>query len=380
MKILQVIPFFSPKFGGSVTVPYELSKELAKRNHDITIITTDFGFNLDYADVIRANGVTVIPFRCVANFGLFLYSPSMKIWLKKNLKNYDIIHLHNYRSYQNNLVHILAMKFGIPYIVQAHGSVLPLFERQNLKKLYDFVWGKKILKDASKVIALTEIEADQYQKMGVPRDKIEEIPNGLDLSQFLHNPGRGDFRSKYKIPENDKIILFLGRIHRIKGIDLLIAAYSELLKELPECQLVIVGPDDNYLSIIEDQIIKLEIKKKPIFTGLLFGAGKISAYTDADVFVLPSDYESFPIVLLEAMFYEIPVIITKNLKHFDWIDNKTGFICNRDPEDLKKHLSILLKDEKLRQSFGANGKIIVREYFDFQNTVQTVIDLYNKLT
>jgi glycogen synthase len=88
MKILQVIPFFSPKFGGSLTVAYDLSKELAKRNHEVTIITTDFEFDQEYADKIRAEGVTLIVFHCVANFGLFLYSPSIKVWLEKNLKEF----------------------------------------------------------------------------------------------------------------------------------------------------------------------------------------------------------------------------------------------------------------------------------------------------
>ena len=83
MKILQVIPFFSPKFGGSVTVPYELSRELVKRNHEVTIITTDFGFDSQYAKTLQDAGVNVIPFHCLANVGLFLYSPSIKVWLEK---------------------------------------------------------------------------------------------------------------------------------------------------------------------------------------------------------------------------------------------------------------------------------------------------------
>ena len=150
MKILQVILFFSPKFGGSVTVPYQLSKELSKRDHDVTIITTDFGFDSEYAKSIEGYGVRVIPFRTIVNFGPFIYTPSIKPWLRENIRKFDVIHMHDFRSYQNIVIHSFAMKYGIPYIVQAHGSVLPFFEKQNLKKLYDFVWGNKILKNASK--------------------------------------------------------------------------------------------------------------------------------------------------------------------------------------------------------------------------------------
>ena len=99
-----------------VTVPYELSKELVKRNHEVTIITTDFGFDSQYAKTLQDAGVNVIPFHCLANVGLFLYSPSIKVWLKKNLKDFDIIHLHNFRSYQNVVVRIYAMKYGFPIL------------------------------------------------------------------------------------------------------------------------------------------------------------------------------------------------------------------------------------------------------------------------
>jgi glycosyltransferase involved in cell wall biosynthesis len=378
MKILQAISYLNPKFGGDVNVCVYLSRDLVKRNHEVTILTTDFAFDTAYADALRAEGVTIIPIPCIFNLGLFLYSPAIRPWLENNLKTFEIIHLHNFRSYQNTMIRAYAVKSKIPYIIQAHGSVLPFFEKQILKKLYDFVWGDKILSDASTVIALTQTEADQYLTMGVPKNKIEIIPNGLDFTQFLPLPAKSDFRSKYNIPVNDKIILFLGRIHRIKGLDLLLAAYLELLGELPECQLVIVGPDDNYLSTLEDRIIKLGITKKPLITGPLYGVEKFSAYVDADVYVLPSHYETFSIGLLEAMYFGTPVIITDSIRDFDWIEHNTGFIAHRTAEDLAKSLCTLLKDKKLQHIFGENAKTLIREHFNVKDTVQKVTDVYSK--
>ena len=96
MKILQVIPYFTPKRGGDVNVVFNVSKYLNKQGHEVTIITTDFEFDYEYSNLLT--NVRVIPFKCFLNIGLFLYSPSMKSWLEKNIKNYDIVHLHNYRS------------------------------------------------------------------------------------------------------------------------------------------------------------------------------------------------------------------------------------------------------------------------------------------
>lgn len=310
MRILQVIPFFSPKFGGSVTVPYELSKELAKRNHGVTIITSDFGFDSQYAKTIHDAGVEVIPFHCLAKFGLFLYTPSIKVWLEKNLKEYDIIHMHNYRSYQNVVVRSFAMKYGIPYIVQAHGSVLPFFEKQNLKKLYDFVWGEKILKNASKLIAVSKIEKDQYLKMGLPGNKIEIIHNGIDVSEYEILPERGKFRIKYGIASDEKIILYLGRLHKSKGLDFLITGFSILLGLNRDVKLVIAGPNDGFLDILMKQIKKLKIDEKVLVTGPLYKNEKIEAFVDADVLLYPGIFEIFGLVPFEAIICGTPVIVS----------------------------------------------------------------------
>ncbi len=309
MKILQVIPFFSPKFGGSVTVPYELSRELVKRNHEVTIITTDFGFDSQYAKTIQDAGVNVIPFHCLANVGLFLYSPSMKIWLEKNLKGFDIIHLHNFRSYQNNVIRTFAVKYGIPYIVQAHGSVLPFFEKQNLKKLYDFVWGNKLLKNAAKLVAVSKIERDQYLTMGLPENKIEIIPNGIDLSEYETLPERGKFRKKYGITADEKIILYLGRLHKRKGLDFIINSFTHLVNQYQDVKLIIAGPDDGFLDTLMKQIKKLKINDNVIVTGSLSKIEKIEAFVDADVLVYPGIFEIFGLVPFEAIMYGTPVIV-----------------------------------------------------------------------
>lgn len=379
MKILQSIPYFNPKFGGDVNVCVNLSKYLAMRNHVVTIITTDFNFDSDYANTICQAGVEVIPLPCIGHIGLFLYSPKLKIWLEKNLKGYDIIHLHNFRSYQNIAIYSFAEKYDIPYILQAHGSVLPFFEKQNLKKMYDFIWGKRLLHYASRVIALTENEAEQYQKMGMVNNKIEIIPNGIDLSQFSDLPQEREFKVKYHIPEKEKMILFLGRIHKIKGIELLISAFSIIIERFPETQLVIVGPDDNYLQELEKHIDQIHLKKKPIFTGALYGREKLAAYVDAAVFVLPSHFEAFPMTLLEAMICGTPVIITNDIKNFDWIHNKAGFVVRRDPDALAQHISILLNDENMRHSLGETGKEIVKREFDLTKSFLLIENLYTQL-
>jgi len=380
MKILQVLPFFSPKFGGSVTVPYELSKELAKRNHEITIITTNFGFDPQYADTIRAEGVTVILFPNIANIGHFIYSPSIKRWLENNLKIFDIIHLHNFRSYQNAMVRKFAMMHGIPYVMQAHGSVLPFFEKKSLKKCFDKMWGYKILNDAAICIASTQIESDQYEKMGVLKNKIVIVPNGIDISQYRDLPSHGQFRSKYKIPENMRIILSLGRIHKIKGIDLLVEAFSQIRSKMGNVKLVIAGPDGGDLSQIQQQIRELHIEEYVLFTGPLYDKDKLEAYIDADVFVLPSRYDSFGNSLMEAWMCSLPVIVTKNCCISSFIKNSdAGIVVDFDPVQIKDKILDLLNNEEKRKKLGMNGKKLVQENFEITRIIQKFEGIYETI-
>lgn len=378
MKILFVIEFFSPKFGGSVTVPYELSKELVKRNHDVTIITTDFGFDSNYSDTIQAEGVHVIPFHSLANLGLFLYSPSMKIWLEKNLKEFDIIHMQNYRSYQNAIVKNYAQKFNIPYIIQAHGSVLPSFKKQLLKHCFDIVWGKKILSNAKKVIASTEGEVNEYKFMGIPRDKIIIIPNGIDLTQYTSLPSKGTFKSKYGIAKEEKIVLFLGRIHKIKGIDLLLEAFSNINKEMSNVTLVIVGPDGGFAKDLQKKVEQLNIGNKVLLTGLVSIQDKLSAYIDADVYVLPSVYECFSITVVEAWACGTPVILTETCAISN-IAQQAGIVVKRNPIDLAAAIKRLIFDDALREKICVNGKLLVNNEFNIETVVTNIEGCYRQV-
>jgi len=380
MKILQVIPFFSPKLGGSVTVAYELSKELAKRNHEITIITTNFEFDPHYADTIRTEGVTVILFPNIANIGHFIYSPSLQKWLENNLKKFDIIHLHNYRSYQNAMVRKFAVKHGIPYVMQAHGSVPPFFEKEHLKKCFDKMWGNKILHDAAICIASTQMESDQYEKMGVLKNKIVIVPNGIDISRYADLPSHGQFKSKYQIPENVRIILSLGRIHKIKGIDVLVEAFSQILGDMHNVKLVIAGPDGGSVAEIQQQIRELHIEDYVLFTGPLYEKDKLEAYIDADVFVLPSRYDSFGNTLMEAWMCALPVIVTDNCCISSFIKNSdAGIVVDFDPGQIKEKIYDLLNNEEKRKKMGMNGKKLVEENFEITRIIQKFEGIYESI-
>ena len=377
MNILQVIPYFTPKRGGDVNVCYNLSKQLVKRGHEVTIITTDFEFDEKSAKILEEVGVKVIPSHCIANIKMFLISPSMKRWLKNNIKNFDTIHMHDFRSYQNIIIRRYAKRRGIPYVLQAHGSVLPFFQKQRLKEIFDLFFGYGILMDASKIIALTRTEVEQYKKMGVDEDKIEIVSNGLDLSEYSNLPAKGEFRRKYSIRDNEKMVLYVGRLHKNKGIDLLVKAFADLSKKLNNVRLVLVGPDDGYQSVFEELVHNLKVNDKVLFTGFVSNEEKMAAFVDADVFVTPS-FSGFPVTFLEACACGMPIITTNNGDELDWIEGKVGYVVEYDKDHLRDAIFRILSDEALRRRFGEEGRRLVRGKFWWKGIVKEIERLYGE--
>ena len=385
MKILQIIPYFAWAYGGPVRVVYDLAKKLVERGHSVTVYTTDANDEKSsFLDIINKikniNGIKIKYFKNMSNsvahkHHLFI-SPAMILTVRRELRGFDVIHIHDYRTFQNIVVHRYANKYEIPYVIQTHGSVLPFFQKQGLKKIFDLFFGYRILRDASKVIALTNTEAEQYKRMGVDEDKIEIVPNGIDLSEYENLPEKGEFRRKYKIKDNEKIILYVGRLHESKGIDLLVKVFADLTNELKDIKLVLVGPDDGYQLILEELVQSLKMDDKVLFTGFVTKDKKMAAYIDANVFVLPS-FLGFPVTFLEACACGTPIITTNNGDTLDWINDKVGYVVEYDKDQLQDAIYKVLSDEGLRRRFGEKGRRLVMEEFGWDKVVEKVESIYS---
>ncbi len=299
--------------------------------------------------------------------------------VKREISSFDIIHLHNFRTFQNIIIHYYAKKYNVPYVLQAHGSLATYFKKNWLKRIFDAIWGYRILKDASRVIAVTKTEVQQYKDARLSKEKIEVVPNGIDLSEFDNLPQRGEFRKKYNLGSDQKIILYLGRIDKFKGLDLLPRAFAQFLHDFKNVKLVITGPDDGYLPTLMHLIKELEIEEKVLFTGPLYGEDKLEAYVDTDVYVLPSLYEIFGMTVLEALACGTPVIVTDRCGIADVIEGQTGLVVPYDKDQLQHALLNMLSDDKMRQEFGKKGKLLVREKFDWEKIAGQVERVYKDI-
>jgi len=375
MKILQVISYFTPKRGGDVNICYNLSKELSKLGHDVTIVTTDFEYDPDHARSLK--DVEVIPFRRVANLGLFLYTPQMVGWLRSNISKYDVIHLHNLRSYQSAIVCKYAKEFNVPYIVQPHGTLPRIVEKKGLKQLYDMVWGNDILKHASKIVAVSGNEVEQFRQAGIPDEKITVIPNGVNYVSPTDLPPAGQFRKQYEIHEKH-VILYVGRLHKIKGLDFLIRAFDSFLqsRSRDDVALVIAGPDDGSQSAIEGLVEQLGLAGKVRFVGFVHPPA--AAYQDADVLVYPSVYEIFGLVPFEALLSGTPVIVTDDCGCGEIVEKaECGYLVRYgDVAGLGEALRFALEHPDVNTRMVEAGRRYIEEHLTWESVVKQVEEMY----
>ena len=387
MKILQVIPAFYPAhgYGGGPRVVYEISKRLVKKGHEVIVYTTDADDKHSrFTTLFRCiDGIEVYYFKNISNSLAFEHkiflSPGMVSMLAKSLKNFDIIHIHDTRTIQSIITYYFAKMYGIPYVLQPHGTLTSQTNtKKGAKRNFDLFFGNKILRNAIRAILLNKTEAEKCLEMGLNEAQNKIIPNGIDLSTYRDLPEKGTFKEKYRIDINQPIILYLGRIHESKGIDLLVRAFAELFVRLDHVKLVIVGPDDGYLSALKDLVILLNLNDKVLFTGAISENDKIAAYLDSDVFVTPSFY-GFPLTFLEAMACGVPIITTKKGDFIEGIDNEIGYVVEYNDLELENALFKILSDDELRERFKRNAKEKINE-FDWNSIVDRIEQVYKEGT
>ncbi len=258
MRILQVTPYFAPAwaYGGPPRVMTEYAIGLAALGHEVEVFTTDVldGERRATPAVETLDGVRVRRFRNVSNSLAWTtkkYLPyGLPVALAQAGGGYDVIHVTDTRTFLTASAFLASVGRGVPLALSAHGS-LPRSRglRGAVKDVYDLALVRPMLRRASLLLAQTEHEAELYRELGGRSAAIRLLPLPLPRIDVDLEQVRGSFRARLGVGSSVRLLLFLGRINRLKGLDVLIDAVQPLLDQ--RTRLVIVGRDDGLLSQLQ---------------------------------------------------------------------------------------------------------------------------------
>lgn len=306
MRVLNVNSSLDLRIGaGTAERTFQMSRFLARQEGvQCTVLTLDS--ELDAKRVVALGAATVVALPCLWRR---FYVPRFR-WgtILRLVREADIVHLMGHWSVLNVMAYAAARLTGKPYVVCPAGC-LPMFGRSRwLKQFYNWTIGNAIIRNASAWIAVTVGELPDFERYGVPADRVTVIPNGVCEEDFPVTDLNG-FRVRYGLSDAP-MILFMGRLNPIKGPDLLLQAFIQVCKQLPEYQLVFAGPDGGMLAELRAMAAQHGVGERVRFIGYVAGEDKAGAYRYASLLVVSSRLEAQSIVALEAGICGTPVLLT----------------------------------------------------------------------
>jgi glycosyltransferase involved in cell wall biosynthesis len=383
MKILHVYHLFAPCVsigGGVVKVADDLSATQAAKGHQVTIITTDGckrRMDVPIGVPVVRRGVTVLYFHNVSNrlvAGMNISTPlGMAASMKRLVRAADIVHIHEHRTYPSILARRYARKYGKPHLVQPHGSTPQHIGQTSFKKLFDLLFGYRILRDAARVIAVSEEEAGFDRSLGVKAERIRVVYNGMDASlQREEDPlVRQGWGAKAKV------VLYLGRISDTKGLDFLLRGFKELTKLRDDVTLVVAGPDNGYLGPMNKLIQTLGLENDVRYIGEVKEEDKAKVLSSADLFVHVVRYMGgVGIAPLEALLCEVPVVVTDECGEVIRKADIGHIVGYDDAAALSSRLNAVLDHPEEERERARRGRRYILEHLSWDKVSEEVEDIY----
>jgi glycosyltransferase involved in cell wall biosynthesis len=364
----------------------KICKELQKRGHEVQVFTSDLYSEIPWKKLDKrysnVEGIPVKRFKAYSLKGDMQYSviPSMMTTIFKG--KWDIIHAHSYGYFPSHVGSWASRSKRGKFVFTPHfhpgETTWGGKRRRKIRSLYDRYLAKGVMEKACKIICVSEGERRLLIDAGITPDKIVIVPDSVDILRF-EGLRKGSFKKTYGI--KDDFVLFVGRLAKNKGLEYLIEAVPEVLRYLPQTRFVLIGEDEGMYEKLMGRAKVLGIERSVLFTGALDDKSVSQAYIDCEVFVLPSEFEAFGIVLIEAMAAKKPCVATKVGGMLYVVkDGKTGILVDYgDSHQLATAICELLGNEPKRMAFGFSGRELAFENFAIEKVVDRLENVYREV-
>lgn len=360
--ITMLIGAASRRSGGVFYAVQELVEQLVKHQAKVACVGLVDGASA--VDSPALGEVHTFPVYGPSSFG---FSPALAQFLHQYPPK--LLHLHGIWSFRSIVASRLARKELCQFLVSPHGMLDDWAIRSGaVKKALAYrMYEQKALNMAACFHALTPSEARSIREFSM-RNPIAVIPNGISVPQ-----------SPLKLDGPRRKLLFLGRIHKKKGIQELVRAWSQLASnpQLQDWELEVAGWDDGEMTPMLQLCRELRVPRIR-FTGETSGQRKIDLLRSSNAFILPSYSEGLPMAILEAWAYRLPVFMTAACNLTEAFDAGAAIKINTDPDQIADVLSKALPSDQLLP-LGEAGFQFVSEHYSWKKVLPQYLDLYNWL-
>jgi glycosyltransferase involved in cell wall biosynthesis len=378
MRVLHVVGNLDPDAGGSTSAAFHTSGYLRKHGVDAELAGTWDG--PESADHITEQWPE-LPIHGFPRQAPHHYwrSPALRRWLRDEVASYDVIVVNGLFKFPFVDAAGAARRANVPYLVQPHGSLDP-YDLRKHRVLKEWVYGplvaRRLLRNAAGVVVTSERERRHLVTYGVDCH-VSVVPLPVVGPAAAGDGAR--IRRSIGVDDAAPVVLFLSRIDPKKGLERLLEALRALSGSHPGLTLVIVGAaeDASYEAGLRKLSVDLDVSESVVWAGLLLGEDKWDAFAAGDVFALPSDYENFGIVVLEALLAERPIVISEGVDISDELAAAgVAYLCGQDVPSLVSKLDEALTDGSRSADMARRGRTVVEASFSPDAATAAAIAAY----
>lgn len=356
MRLLVCVPWYAPArgFGGGILTSLLATVEGAlEAGHDVTVATTDL---LDSHSRVPLDapaeppGVQVLRFPNASQRLAASHAPlprGLRAWLRGHVREFDVVLIQDVYSSLSVLGARAAVRAGVPYVLQAYGTLPTSRERGRplVKRAFLALWARRTVREAAACLYLSESERREYVAQGADRAHLHPIPPALDIA------------SPDDVPRSSEpSVVYLGRLAPIKRIEVLLEAFAHVRAELPDATLDVIGGSTPY-----GEEMRARAGEGVSFRGLIPEEEKSRALASSQVFALLSASEGLPVAPLEALACGTPVVLSPGCE-LPQVDGVAGIVCDGSAAGAADALLQLLRDPERARRLGEAGPAFAAAY------------------
>ncbi|MDQ6708479.1 MAG: glycosyltransferase [Acidobacteriota bacterium] len=375
MRILQIIRTLDPGYGGPAQGVRDSTRELALLGHAAAILTLDPPGS-SWVSRVDVPVIAVGPSRSD-----YRYTPRLAPWLERHAANYDAVIVNGIWDYAAVGSWRVLRNSATPYFVYTHGMLDPWFQQncplKHIKKtVYWKLWANRVLRDARATLFTCEEERRRAGTSFSPyRCATHVVSYGTAAPPIGEARQKQEFFARFPALLNRRIVLYLGRMHPIKGCDILIRAFAQVAAGDARLQLVLAGPESALSAELRRLADQLGVAERVTWTGAIFDDLKWGALRSAELFALSSHSDSFGVSVIEAMACGVPVAISNKVNIWREIAERgAGYVSNDDVAGIAGALEQwLATGNPARAAMRQNAARCFQELFNVRHSVGKLI-------